>query len=136
MIVQAGNHDPAQQRTTSLPLTPVLLLSLSATTVQLCRPDIATWLSDESLRKLMSEGTPEAEARTLLAALLLLPEGWQSPQLLGPEARDPRGWLVRYVKTVLQVRVLGAALSLYVGPVCLLSPLCVGLVRHRVISSH
>lgn len=70
-----------------------------------CRPDIATWLSDATLRHLFSETVSEPDCRAVLAGLLLLlPEGWLAPQLLGHDSRDPRAWLGHYVAKVMQVR--------------------------------
>lgn len=80
-----------------------------------CRPDIATWLGDDMLRRLFNEPTNGAEFKAIVAALLLLPEGWQAPQLLGQESRDPRGWLGRYVKLVMQVGFLWGLVGFLLG---------------------
>lgn len=66
---------------------------------------MSTWLSDESLRVLFSERTPAGEALTVMAALLLLPEGWDTllREQLQRQQQSPRHWLSGYVKAVLQV---------------------------------
>ncbi len=58
------------------------------------------------MRQLFDDGTPAASVQLVVAALLMLPEGWDSLLGLDSEVRqDPRMWLERYVKAVQRVRV-------------------------------
>jgi hypothetical protein len=84
-------------------LAGLLILTLLLLHAVSYRPDIATWLSDATLRNLFNEAVSEPDYSAVLAGLLLLPEGWLAPQLLGQESRDPRAWLGRFVDSVMQV---------------------------------
>lgn len=60
------------------------------------------------MRQLFEDTTPGEAVEVVVAALLMLPEGWD--RLLGPDSevrQDPRTWLGRYVKAVQQVGVCG-----------------------------
>jgi hypothetical protein len=63
------------------------------------RPDIATHLPDDSVREMFHKDTPAADCAGVLAAMLMLPEGWS--QLMG--GQQPTTWLREYISRVLQV---------------------------------
>jgi hypothetical protein len=64
------------------------------------RPDIATHLPDDSVRQMFHKDTPAADCAAVLAALLMLPEGWD--QLMQGQ-QQPLAWLREYISRVLQV---------------------------------